>query len=151
MKFLGFVLVICAIHCECYAQSNTDDKKAIAMLNEFYTAHGYIWSGIKSLPPNVFDRKLDSLQKKYCTTKLRNEARKYIQDGFDHMTKDKGIDSDAVKTMTIVKDATKENTYIISYDELYNTGSPNSFVKKHVTLHLGVIKDVESYKIASVN
>jgi hypothetical protein len=150
MKFLGFVLVICAIHCGSYAQSNTDDKKAIAMLNEFYTAHGNIWSGFKSLPPDAFDQKLDSLQKKYCTTKLRNEAKKYIQEGFDLMTNDKGIDSGSFKTMTIVKDSATKNIYIVSYDISFVDHS-NMLKKRHVALHLGVIKEGENYKIASVD
>ena len=151
MKILSFLFLICTIHSDCYPQGTSGDKKAAIMLNEFYVAHANIWSIFKTFPPDVFDQKLDSLQRKYCTAKLRNEAKKYIRDGFDLMTDDKGINLGALKTMTIVKDTTAKDIYLVSYDRLVNNGPPNSFVKRHVILSVGVVLVDENYKIASVN
>lgn len=149
MRFLKFLFTMCVMHSECYAQSNINDKKAIAMLKEFYVAHQSIESTIRSAPPKVYVWKLDSLQKEYCTLELRNKAKKYSENGIDFLTNDKGIDSGSIKTMTIVKDPTNKNIYLVCYDVL-DSNYPKTPLKRHIVLHVGVINEGEHYKIASV-
>jgi hypothetical protein len=149
MRFLKLFFMISVIHAECYAQGNINDKKAIAMLKEFYVAHQNIESTIRSAPPKVYVGKVDSLQKKYCTLALRNKAKKYTENGIDFLTNDKGIDSGSFKTMTIVRDPTNENNYLVCYDVL-DVNYPKTPVKLHIVLHVGVLNESGHYKVASV-
>ncbi|WP_295719926.1 hypothetical protein [Mucilaginibacter sp.] len=149
MKFLKLLFMISVIHGECYAQSNANDKKAIAMLKEFYVAHQSIESTIRSAPPKVYVGKVDSLQKKYCTLELRGKVKKYSENGIDFLTNDKGIDSWSFKTMTIVRAQTNENIYLVCYDVL-DVNYPKTPVKRHVVLHVGVLNESGHYKVASV-
>jgi hypothetical protein len=119
------------------------------MLKEFHTAHCKIWA-IKP-PPKSFESKLDSLQKIYCTQKLRKKATEYLSDqGFDLFTDDWGIDVESLKNMTIIKESTKENAFIISYTIIAYPQSLNKPVKEYVILHLTLIKENGRLKIASV-
>jgi len=149
MKFLMFLFIVSLLQGECYAQNNVDDNKAIAMLKEFYWVHSNIESMIKSVPANVYIGKTDSLQKKYCTSELNKEAKRYSENGFDLLTNDNGIDAESFKTMTIVKDSANKSIYTISYD---GPSQDRNFkpIRKHVVFHAGVVKERENYKIASV-
>ena len=81
MRFLTSLFIICLIHTGCYAQSDVTDNNAIAMLKKFYVAHNSIETSIKSLPPNVYVKKSDSLLKQYCTLELTKTAKKYFANG----------------------------------------------------------------------
>jgi len=140
--FLPFTLVL-------KAQGSSSDKQAIEMLNEFYTAHCNIWA-IKP-PPKTLYLKLDSLQKKYCTQKLRKQAKESFNDvGYDLLTGDWGIDINSLKTMTILKDSAKENTYTVSYMVIGYPQSPTKPVNEHVILHVSLAKENGQLKIASI-
>lgn len=133
----------------CAAQSSSNDDN-IRMLKDFYTEYCKLWS-IKPVPlPNVLYLKLDSLQKRYCTQKIRTEAKEWFDDGHDLFTADWGIDVESLSTMSIVKDTVKENTYVVSYIVNAFPVSPDKPEKKKVSLYVGVIRDAESYKINSV-
>jgi hypothetical protein len=151
MKKLLFFILLIAIAFVSKAQNNASDKQAIQMLKEFYTAHCKIWTVKPPLPPETFNVKLDSLQKKYCTQKIRKEAKKGLDDvGYDLLTGDWGIDIESLKTMTVVKDSTKGNTYIVSYTVVGYPQSPTKPVKEHVILHVTLIKENGELKIASI-
>lgn len=145
MKIFKLIL-FCAIaltNFKCHAQNKSDDKQAITMLKEFYEAHAKIWSIPPSnISPATFDKKLDSLAGRYCTPKLRKEVKKYLQDGYDLLTDDKGISNESLATMEIKKDTIEENIYIVSYSKVSD--------KKQVILHVTVVKEGNNYKISSI-
>lgn len=131
-------------HCNCVnAQNNAVNKTELQMLKQFYTLRGII----KFIEKD--SAKWNSIQKTYCTQKLRKEAKEWYDDGHDLFTNDLGIDNESLKTLTIIKDSTKQNSYIVSYIVNFHV-SPNEWEKKKVILHVVVVKDSDSYKIASV-
>lgn len=131
------------------AQNNPSDKEIIAMLNEFYVAYSTVWSITPPPSPDILDRKIDSIQEKYCTLKLRTEAKKYLEDGHDLMTNDLGIGIESLKTLIITKDSTKADIYIVSYITT-NTDAANKPIKQKITLKVAVVKGKEGYKINDV-
>jgi len=130
------------------AQYNNSDNIIIAMLNEFYVGYSNIWS-IPSLSPDILDRKLDSIQEKYCTLRLRSEAKRYLEDGHDLLTNDYGIGIESLKTLAIIKDSVKENSYIVNYN-VVNSDATNKPVRQHVSLNVFVVKEKGIYKIDKV-
>jgi len=128
----------------CNGQTNVNDKQAISMLKKFYTAYSNVSLRIEDL------HKVDSLQEKYCTPQLRKEAKEYLQDGHDLLTDDWGISKESLTSMKIIKEPTKENIYVVSYIVDSYPVAPDKPVKKQVNLYITVVKEVESYKIASV-
>jgi hypothetical protein len=149
MRFLKLLFIISILHVECFAQNTLDDKKAISMLKEFYIAHEAIEAAPNSVPPKVYILKSDALQKKHCTVLLIKQVVKYREMGIDYFTHDNGIDAKAIKTMTIVKDPTLKNSYIITYT-VWEKNYPKTPFNKHVVLHICVINDKDNYKINSV-
>ncbi|WP_423129758.1 hypothetical protein [Gaoshiqia sp. Z1-71] len=130
----------------CNAQDNAGDK-CTSMLREFYTNYSKIWA-IKPVPlPKDHYIIIDSLQEKYCTQKLRKEAKEWFEDGHDFLTNDWGIDVESLETMTIIKDTTKENTYIVSYIVDSYPVTPDNPVKKQVVLYVTVAKEGESCRL----
>jgi hypothetical protein len=149
MKFLSLIFTIAVLRVACYVQ--TDDQKSITMLKTYYIEHEKVWREFYPKSPDVFYEKLYALQSKYCTKKLQNLSKKLLDEpGTDVLTYDRGIDTNALKMMTIVKDPVKKNIYLINYDTLIRVGGAK-FKKIHVTLNVVVIKVGEDYKIASVN
>lgn len=147
MKKIKTRFLICAMLLNfngCYAQPN-NDSRIILMLKEFYTAYSEISFRSEDIP------KVDSLQEKYCTSQLRKEAKRYLQDGHDLLTDDWGISKESLSSMKITKDPAKEKTYIVSYIVDSYPVAPDKPVKKQVVLHITVVKEDELYKIDSVN
>lgn len=133
----------------CGAQNNTNDIH-ITMLKEFYTEYCKQWA-VKPVPhPSDLYIKLSSLLEKYCTLKLRTEAKEWFDDGHDLLTNDWEIDVESLNTMTIVRDTGKENTYVVSYIVDSFPESPNKPEKKRVSLYVGIVKEGENYRIDSV-
>lgn len=126
----------------CNAQTGKGDN-AISTLKEFYTAYSKLSLKIDDLP------KVDSLQEKYCTIQLRNEAKKYLEDGHDLLTDDWSISKESLTSMTVVKD-TIEYSYVVSYIVDSYPVAPDKPVKKQVVLHVTVIKEGKNFKIDSV-
>ena len=143
MKTIIYFLIISnalLTNCNC---ANAQNQPALQMLKKFYTAR----SSVKFIEKD--SAKWNSIQKIYCTQKIRKEAKEWYDDGHDLFTNDLGIDIESLKTLTIIKDPTKENNYVVSYIVNFHV-SPNEWEKKKVTLHVCVVKEDESYKIASV-
>lgn len=131
------------------AQSQNEEEQIISMLREFYIAYNAVWTTVPTLSPYELDNKLDSLQEKYCTVKLRAEAKKYLEDGYDLMTNEQGLGIESLSTLSIVKDSSRTDTYIVSYNSS-NYDASNQPVKQKVTLHVAVVKEKGSYKINDV-
>ena len=133
------------------AQNNTSDKQITAMLKEFYTKYKNELSLVRpKTPVDIYVRKLDSLFSIYCTSKFRKEAKEWAEDGHDLITNDYdysiGIDP---KTLSVIKDLTKSNEYIVSYTAHDRDPSGKEY-SQQVTLHVTVVKEGESYKIDAV-
>jgi hypothetical protein len=151
MKKLLAIILFLSVTLDSKAQVSSLDNHAIETLKEFYTAHCKIWAIKPPPPPKEFDSKLDSLQKRYCTQKLRKEAKEWLgDDGHDLFTNDWGIDIESLKTMTIVKDSAKGSTYIVSYMVIAYPQSPTKPVKEHIILHVTLTKENGELKIASI-
>ena len=150
MKKLIAFFGICVITLGgCNSQNNASDK-CIIMLKEFYTTYCKIWN-IRPIPhPNDHYIKIDSLQEKYCTQRLRKEAKEWFFDGHDLLTNDWGIDIESLETMKIIQDSIEEKTYIVSYVVDSYPIAPDKPIKKQVVLHVTVVKEGENYMIDSV-
>jgi len=142
--FLASVLLL-TNHNYAHAQNDVADKQAILMLKDFYTAYNTVWSTTKGF---ILVKKLDSLQRKYCTKKLRLEVK---EDGIDQdpLVGIDYTDVEHLKTLVITKDPTKENTYIVSYIA-HTLSAANKPIDEKVVIHVSVIKEGASFRIASV-
>ena len=150
-RILYFIIVVnlmFLVNVTC-VQSQNEDEQIISMLKEFYIAHNAVWTTVPTLSPDIFEWKLDSLQEKYCTTKLRKEAKKYLEDGYDLMTNEQGFGIESLSTLSIVKDSSKTSSYIVSYISS-DFDASNKPVKQQVTLHVAVVKENGKYKIDEV-
>ena len=150
MKSIICLFIICIItlfNSRCaHAQNDIRNKQPEIMLNEFYTARSTMKLTVRD------HHRLDSLQSKYCTVKFRNELKADFQaDGLDHdiLTMDNGIDAEALKTISVKKDPTKVNDYIVSYF-VSDADPSNKLIKKKVTIRLTVVNEKEYFKIDSV-
>ncbi|MBS1520721.1 MAG: hypothetical protein JST50_06995 [Bacteroidetes bacterium] len=141
-----FILSVCTY---CIAQGTRNDKQ-VTMLKEFYASYCKLWAAKPLPPPKEFYKKLDSLQKVYCSQKIRKEAKDWFDDdGHDLYTNDWGIKPSDVKLMTVVKDVKKPNGYILNYTTLFHE-APSKYVRRNITLYLELIKTGSEYKIDSV-
>lgn len=154
MKTIIFFSIVCvmAFSNSCIQAQNTIDENGVEkMIKDFYTKHSNIWENTPtSVPANVLHEKLDSLAQKYCTKKIRNEAKSWFVNGQDLFTNDYGMDIESLKTLRITKDTLKANCYIVRFTTT-NSDASGKPVKQNVTLHISVIKDRDSYKIDEIN
>jgi hypothetical protein len=133
------------------AQNSSVNNGAEKMIKEFYTKYCNLWKNTpSSVPANILHEKIDSLAQNYCTNSIRNEAKSWFEDGHDLFTNDWGIDLESLKSLSIVKDLTKSNTYSVSYIVESYPVSPDKPVKKQITLQVSVIKENDIYKINEV-
>jgi hypothetical protein len=142
--------ILIFINCCGTAQNNASEKQAENMLLEFYTKHFQVWEN-SSLSSEGRYKTLDSLMQKYCTSKLRNEAREVFKNvGADFLTND--LIGDINENLKVEKDAANEFLYIISFiSDIATYADPHGEqTKKQVTLHVTVVKEGDIYKIDSV-
>lgn len=142
-----FVMLVFMSSCG-QAQNNTSEKQ-ISMLKEFYISYNDIWSAPpKTIPYDVLVNKADSLSSIYCTTELRKKAKEWLDGGHDLLRGDfYGIM--IPKTLSVIKDSTKSNEYIVSYTA-HDTDPYGKEHTQQVALHITVVKEGNSYKIADV-
>jgi hypothetical protein len=99
---------------------------------------------------DIMANKLEALQKKYCTEKLKKEI------GGDELNQDPLIggvdytDVEHLKTLKITKDTTKVNAYVVFYITHTLTADYKPTDKK-VVLHVTVVQEKGTFKIASVS
>ena len=149
LKILTFCYFLLIIN-TCFAQKNIVNEQPILILKEFYTAYSNIWSIPSSKnSTNQFNKKIDSLTEKYCTTQLKKEVNRYLEDGHDLMTNDWGISKESINSLKIVKDKNND-IYLVEYVVNSYPISPNTPVKKQVILRIKLVKKNNNYKIYSV-
>jgi len=151
-KILLIILSVAVMANSCVKAQNSSMNNGVEkMIMEFYTKYCNLWNNTpSSVPANILDEKIDSLAQKYCTNSLRDEAKSWFQDGHDLFTNDWGIDVESLKSLSIVKDSTKSNTYTVSYIVETFPISPDKPVKKRITFQVSVIKENDIYKINEV-
>jgi hypothetical protein len=147
MKILKFLIIVCMVFANsgCQAQNEVDDKQAMAMLKEFYTVYNTEWATNKNI---TLKKNLDSLQDKYCTARLINKLREPNLD-HDMFIKDLNTDVEHLTTLTITKDSTKANTYIVSYKAPNTDPRGNDYIDQ-VVIHATVVKEKDRYKIDDI-
>ena len=130
--------------------SLADEEAIVQMLKEFYIAHNRAW--YESNDVYVLIEQLNVLQHKYCTQKFRKELKEAFEAyGLDHdiFTADYGIDNESIKTLLIIKDNVRENTYCVSYT--VNTEDPtNKTISQYVEIQIVVEKEDGDFKINEV-
>jgi len=144
---LFIISIITLFNCGCaHAQNDIGNKRPEIVLKEFYTVRSTLKLTAKD------HHRLDSLQRKYCTVRLRNELKADFQaNGLDHdlLTLDNGIDAESLETISVKKDPTKANDYIVSYT-VSDVDPSNKPIKKKVAIRLTVAKEKGDFKIDSV-
>ena len=140
--FLMIGLVSMTSHNCVQAQNSSYDKQAVAMLKAFYTSYITVFSNWNS---PIDDTKLNALQRKYCTTSLLNKIANQSKSGeleSDPFLQAQDADISWLKTLSFKKDLKKPNSYDVSYIDKYRS--------EQVIIHITVIKQKESLKIASL-
>ena len=124
-----------------FLSAQSQKEQVIAMIKEFYSA--YITEVSGSNPLIVSEKKLDSLQKTHCTTKLLQLLPDIIiETGADPFLKAQDSNLKCLETLTVKKDLTINNGYIVSYMDVYS--------KKLITMWLIVVKKGSGFKIDSI-
>lgn len=136
-----------------HAQKDTNNDQALQMLKEFYTEYNTAWIRWLGVKDNsILVKKIDSLEKKYCSLKMRAELKKEFKASgldYDILRNNEGADEKSLKTLTVVKDKMKKYTYIVSY--IYDTMSPSyKPITATVVIHIAVTKEKDGYKIDAV-
>lgn len=145
IKLYVIIIVLMFTSCRGAAQNNSSEKQVQNMLVDFYSNYIYIW---ENTPISVVYEKLDSLMQENCTSKLRNKAIKTFKEAdADWLTNN--LVGSINENLTVERDATKENGYIVSFIAS-NSDASGNVIKQIVTLHVMVVKERERYKIADV-
>jgi hypothetical protein len=149
MKLIKFFSISCAIIISsnnfARAQGEVESKQAIQMIKEFYIAYNTAWSA--NVTPKVLDQKLDELKMKYCAITLIIDLKGDLN--HDILINDQYTDVQHLKTLTVSKDETKVNAYIVSY--IAPTTSPSDKpIEEKVVIHLTVMKGARGIVIDSV-
>jgi len=111
-----------------------DNAEKLAIVKEFYTQY------ITGVANGAEQKKLEALQRKYCTAKLLNKIPKLIeQTDADPFLKAQDSDIGFLKTLTVGRDPKKEDQYITSY-----------MADHKIVIHLIVVMTSNGYKIDGV-
>jgi len=149
MKLIKFFLITCTIAISsiniAQAQSEIEPKQAIQIIKEFYTAYNTAWSA--NVTPKELDQRLDSLKMKYCSIALMIDLKGDID--HDVLINDQYTDVHHLKTLSVSKDKSKVNSYIVSY--IAPTTNPeNKPIEEEVVIYLTIIKGARGIVIDSV-
>jgi hypothetical protein len=145
-----FLVMLMMISVSVVAQKyKGEDEQAIKMLREFYEAYGATCALIASKGVPIGE-KLDSLAKIYATRELLKQHRERSEFEEDVLTGDWGMNAEALKSLSVMKDTTGNNAFIVSYSIFDYPVSPSKPVKQNIILSVGVVKENGVYKIASV-
>ena len=135
-----FTTAILFFNCKLVSsQSNSSDEQMLTMLKTFYTNYITESSGSSD------EKKLDLIKRQYCTAELLKKIEQQLKTGtldYDPFVKAQDCDKEWLKTLTVKKDSAKNNLFLVTWLDNYS--------KKQVTIHLSIIKQMESYKIDSV-
>jgi len=132
-----------------HAQNTGSEKMAIEMLKRFYIEYGTIWT-TKYPNSKVFNYKLDSLAKQYCTSILRIRAKKALAGDYGQDLLSNDLMSPKLnENFQVEKDPKNSNVYIVSFVAT-NMNASLKYVKQKVVLHVSVVKENDKYKISNV-
>lgn len=151
MKKLTSVLLVftlVSLTSKCQVQKIINEKEAISMINKFYTNYNREWS---TGNPNTLKQRLYSLQNKYCTNRLIKKIRDpYFE--HDPLTNDIYTDMDFLNTLSIVRDSSKSNTYVVTYiaHNPYYSKVHRKDPKEKVNIRLQIVKYNGELKIDKI-
>ncbi|MFP5471078.1 MAG: hypothetical protein ACLGGV_05745 [Bacteroidia bacterium] len=148
MSNIKFLIMVFFIN-RCTAQGLVEDK-CESIVKEFYIEHSKAWTKLPQPNPKELYFVLDSIQQKFCTNKLRKEAKEWFDEGHDLITNDWGVDDESISTIEVLKDSTTENRYVVSYIVKSYPVSPTKPVSKRVVLYVEVLLIDDLCKINSV-
>jgi hypothetical protein len=137
-------LLFLCVGVRCSTQS-FDDKKIVNFLKNFYSVHEEI------MYKDSVSIGVDSVYSRFCTEGLMIKARKLKKFDHDIYTDDWGITKEALKNIIIVKNASRDNSYIVSYFIDTYPVSPFTAVRKQVVLNLTIVDVEGGYKIDAVD
>ena len=111
-----------------------DNAEKLLTIKDFYTRY------ITEMAIGVDPRKLDGLQKKYCTTRLIKSIPKLAeQTDADPLIKAQDADTASLKSLTVERDPKKEDQYVVTYT-----------LDQKVVIHLAMGMTNSGYKIDAV-
>jgi hypothetical protein len=118
------------------------EKKAEKLLLDFYTKY---FHAFLEMPPALSEKKLDSLQKQFCTPGFYQKIPKILEKtGADVFLKAQDSDIRYLMSLKIKKDL-KRDAYIVSY-----VGDGQLNEKITIKIFIRLVKVGNSYKIDSV-
>lgn len=148
---LYIVLLILTSIISCGKGQGFDNENQIeSMLLDFYTKHFQLWK-IPALRSDERFKKLDSLMQKFCTLKIRNEAKEVFNNiGADYITND--LIGNTNENLKVEKDKANKNVFIVSFTSDVATYTDISDIskKKNILLYVTVVKIGTDYKIDSI-
>lgn len=147
MLVIANILILSNISC---VRAQDEEKQIVSMLNEFYYAYNSVCleSGL-----DVLWVRLDSLHQKYCTKNFRKELNsQYKIHGLDHNILINDVyteEIESLKSISILKDNTRENTYLVTYNAIV-TGIDYKKINQKVQISVVVVKEDGNFKIDNV-
>lgn len=116
------------------------DQQAMTMLKNFYTAY---MTEVATGSAHNFVKKLQKIQKQYCTPKLIDKIPAMIdRTNIDPFLKAQDSNIENLKSLTFQKDSRAADLFIVSYTDIYRHNK--------TTIKLSVIKQKDSFKIDGV-
>jgi hypothetical protein len=149
MKKAITLFLICIVTINGLAHTKSQGNSSeIAMLRKFYIEYNTAWANSNG---NILIKKLDSLKSKYCTKNLRKELQaEFKRVGLDHdqLINDDYTDVAHLNTLNVTKENGKPNGYIVSYT-VFTKDASNHPIQENIIVHVTVVKENGSFKIAS--
>ncbi|HLX54955.1 MAG TPA: hypothetical protein VKR58_13500 [Aquella sp.] len=143
------LFIVCVVHgfvsvCG-YAQNNTSKQQIVDTLNKFYIVYNTEWATDTGF---TLQRKIYALRERYCTVKLLKKIGNDLDN--DPLIKNIGTDIEYLKTLTIRKDSTKLDTYIVSFiAHGYDFPNKKGEFKIPEIIHIKVVNEKGAIKIDS--
>ena len=151
MRKLKMLFMISALFLSNRCSGQNDNDLIVSMLKEFYTSYNILWS--KDIQPNDLINQMNSLQQKYCTKRFQKEIKKIFEvHGLDHDVLINDVyteDIESLKSISIAKDSTRKNTYLVTYNAIV-TGIDYKKTNQKVKIVVVVVKEDGNFKIDNV-
>ncbi len=147
--FLFVLTIILSFNCG-NTQTKNSDEQIIEMLYKFYSERNNIWTVEPPYQIEILEKKLDSLCAIYCSSELREKAKKSLEGDYGEDIITKGLGSvDLNENLKVTKSQNAENEYIVTFIAS-TTDAGNKPVKQNVVLYALVVKDSVGFRIAKV-
>jgi len=143
------ILLVLLCGCTMAQKSELNSAKEENYIIEFYSKYAKTWDSITIKTPELFERSMDSLTKKYCSLKLQKEAMDWILDGQDLLTNEWGINVEDLDSFIVKRDIINLNSFFVTYYTYLDI--PGATPQKQVVkLHIILSSSENNYKIESV-